>query len=357
VCVANIQNGTYLEVNIDDNENINNSEVNSSEKLESTDSQLEDSDVGSGYADPSYELLSNIEGSRPVTFSCPVDHTGASVFVKGWFVDRSKEEIAKYPPVILVHDLGENIGFYGRTINKFVENQFSVFCYDLRAHGCSGKIFGHIESMDNMVNDLLQVVAWVRYKNNGISPIIVAQGVGALVAAYFQKKYPKYSKSLILISPCFELAHKFNNFSKLAVEFISTVLPTAKVPDCFTPIFVGAQCAKRSKINFFCMPNSMKLSACSINVLLEAIDRLPIFFPSNEVPILILVPSEDEVCAYDSLQDMISYLGEDYDVTVSVVEGAKHDQIGDKATMLDEVFRNNILAWIKQHCIDNGVNK
>ncbi|MBC7659570.1 MAG: hypothetical protein H7249_07665, partial [Chitinophagaceae bacterium] len=59
-----------------------------------------------------------------LSFSCPVDHSGAAVHVQGWAGIHSE-----FPPVILVHDLGENSDFYAPAARILADRGFQAYCY------------------------------------------------------------------------------------------------------------------------------------------------------------------------------------------------------------------------------------
>src|SRR5690606_5848236 len=112
---------------------------------------------------------------RNLVYICPVDHVGTSVFVKGWVVPGSRQH-----PIVLVHDLGETVYMMGGLATKLAEAGYSVYSFDQRGHGQSGRRLGHIPGFNQLALDLLQVVAWVKHKEGGRKPVIVGQGLGAL---------------------------------------------------------------------------------------------------------------------------------------------------------------------------------
>src|SRR5690606_30753211 len=133
--------------------------------------------------------------------SLPVDHHGTTVYVKGW----RRPENTK-PPIVIAHDLGENISMYRDVAKKLIKQGHNVYGFDLRGHGRSGRRLGHAPSFNILVLDLLQVAAWVRHQEAGKPAIIVGQGIGALITLSFTKRYSHFCRALVLSAPVLELA-------------------------------------------------------------------------------------------------------------------------------------------------------
>ena len=173
------------------------------------------------------------ESGQHLSFSCPVDHAGASVHVQGWAGIHSE-----FPPVILVHDLGENSDFYAPAARVLANHGFQAYCYDMRGHGRSSPLDNKALGFHSLIQDLLQVVAWIRYKSDRRKPFLIAQGLGALVVLHFQKLYPQYCTRSILFAPTFEEQTALPFFSRIFLQSMAQILPWAVLPSTLLPYFL-----------------------------------------------------------------------------------------------------------------------
>lgn len=230
-----------------------------------------------------------------VVFSCPVDHEGTAVYVKGW-VRPNPEKRA----VVIVHGLGENVGHYREAARRLHEHGFSVFGFDLRGHGRSGRVLGHIPNFNALVNDLLQVVNWIRHKSERTAPFIVGQGIGALVVMNFQRQYPKFCPATVLLSPCFVPAPV--SFSKrFLIRSLAEMSAMTRLPKSLTPRFLAPSTTTRKGVK----PSFSRVTLNFAKEVLHALDQVPAQFRDYNCPSLILCPKQDGVFEYDKLYEMI----------------------------------------------------
>ncbi len=149
-------------------------------------------------------------------YLCPLDHNGTNSYIKEW---KAKADSA--PSLVLLHDLGRSMNPYKKLAKALNEVGFHVFCVDLRAHGYTTSSTG-ISSFTQLVNDLLQIVAWSRYKTDSRHPpIILADGFSALISIYFAKLHPSYCSSLILSNPVMEFPIRTSRTIKVIIKLLS----------------------------------------------------------------------------------------------------------------------------------------
>ena len=229
-----------------------------------------------------------------LVYTCPVDHVGTSVFVKGWLIPGKQHR-----PVILVHDLGETADSLSAFAKSLARHSYSAYCFDMRGHGQSGRRLGHVPSFGQLSHDLLQVAAWVRHKEQGRRPVIVAQGVGALVALFFAKGFQKYCSSMVLISPIFALKDVLTPFRRFLIKRVADFFPTMMLPGKICPVFTEGYKENRQA------RNPPKISAQLANELLNAVSQARKLLNRHSVPTLFLCPADDTVCRYDFLKKLL----------------------------------------------------
>lgn len=280
-------------------------------------------------------------GEKQTTvFSVRVDHSGTVVNGRGW-INAASDKL----PVVIMHDLGQDLGMYRYAAHALVENGFNSYAFDLRGHGRSGRRLGHIPKFETLVKDLLQVVAWVRKKQNGQSPIIMGQGVGGLIATHFQSQFPKYSSAVVLLSPCFKLKSPLSKSKRLMVKTMAEVTPKMRLPAAITPIFSSNVFDEKTSIiqnlTHQAYPGITANFAYELLVAMENIDR-PIRNLSK--PTLVVLPEDDNVCDYDEMYEIIKSNELVQCINLSV---RGHQILTRSKEDLKEVFEH-VLPWLNK---------
>lgn len=329
--------------------------------------------VGGVLASPSDAAHSieseKIPGPKPfpnvqkIVSSLPVDHYGTSVYVKGWRPETPPS--ADRHPILIVHDLGEHAGLYREAALTFVENGYATYGFDLRGHGRSGRRLGHASSFNVLVKDLLQVAAWVRRNEGGKPPIILGQGIGALIALEFTKSYGSLCKAVILSAPVLELSAKVSWFTRAFLKIMADVSPTMRLPKRLNPRFAKDFCpgakdppvgsrdgdeqsaAEVSRNNFF-----PRLTAVFANELLQATTRAKASFVEYRGLVLILCPVNDAICTYTHLKKS-AVLHADDNVQIRDLPNCAHHVFTEDEPTRQAAFKI-ILPWLTQHLDAEG---
>lgn len=238
-------------------------------------------------------------GTVKLITSLPVDHAGNSVYLKGWRLPDSPNH-----PIIIVHDLGEHTELYRDAAHALVGLGHSSYCYDLRGHGRSGRRLGHAPSYRVLVQDLLQVAAWVRHIDGGRPPVLLGHGIGALIALDFAKSHPAFCRGLVMSAPCFELVHPMGGVAALGLRVLADMFPTLRLPSKLSPRFAkdlgrSREAHAKGALTLAVFP---KLSAIFTSELLSAIQHAEAGFSDYHGPILVLCPEQDEVCKYGKIK-------------------------------------------------------
>ena len=145
-----------------------------------------------------------------------------------------------------------------------------------------------------MVKDLLQVAAWVKYKEGGRAPVIIGQGVGALITAAFANQYSAFCGGVVLSAPCFDLSRKPSLALKLFFKILSDIWPTWRPPRLLSPNFTETLAAP------------LRLTSASIDTLLTAMKKGDVTLMGCPTNTLILCPEHDSVASYQVLKKSIA---------------------------------------------------
>ncbi len=237
---------------------------------------------------------------QKIVFSLPVDHTGTTVYVKGW-----RQETNQNPPIVIIHDLGENISMYRDVAANLVESGNNVYGFDLRGHGRSGRRLGHAPDFATFTRDLLQVAAWVKHQERGQTPIIMGQGIGALIALSFAQKHPNFCLAVILNAPILELRHEPSVFSLTTIKLMTEIFPQMRIPKVLSPSFsVDSRKQMPKSVQNLATRFTPRLSYSFTTEILNAIKNTEKHFTNYNGLILILCPEQDEVCSFRELKKL-----------------------------------------------------
>ncbi|MCQ3937166.1 MAG: alpha/beta hydrolase [Chloroflexi bacterium] len=108
-------------------------------------------------------------------------HDGLDIFAQVW----EPEVIQPKAVVCLVHGLGEHSSRYAHVAEAFGKEGFILFTYDLRGHGRSGGLRGHISSIEDFMQDIDSLLAQARARYLGMPLFLYGHSLGGIQALYY----------------------------------------------------------------------------------------------------------------------------------------------------------------------------
>ncbi|HYX37126.1 MAG TPA: alpha/beta fold hydrolase [Oligoflexus sp.] len=280
------------------------------------------------------------EPAQNLAFSCPIDHDGSSVYVQGWARPHNDQ-----PPVIFVHDLGENVELYAGAAGLLVKNGFNVFGFDLRGHGRSMALTGDVLRFQDLVNDLLQVVAWIRHKSNRKKPFLIGQGVGSLILMHFQRTYPQYVQRCLLLSPILQEQTVLPFFSRLLVSGMAQLFPGTRVPRFLLPYFLPLSDESKERG----LDAALVITARFAQELLQAIRTVEALFESLDSNILFICPIDDLIYNSALLHKLVGQNKNRDQLEVFEVKGISAHALSSDPEELERLFQV-LLPWMRSRC-------
>lgn len=287
------------------------------------------------------------EGIQTTTFSLPVDHAGTNVYVKGWLqTTRSKASI------VIVHDICENLNLYREAAKLFVANHFNVYCYDMRGHGRSGRMLGHVDEFQHFVNDLLQVVAWVRHESGGITPFVLGQGIGAIVALHFQQRFNSKVPGYILSAPTLALKLPTKAFKRVFVRGLSDLVPTLRLPSSLAPKCISEiGFGKEASVFHEKPPVYQTMSVQLANQLITTIDNAQGRFLRFKGKALILLATKDELVDTSVFENLYMRHKKRENLTILNLADTGHNIFTDDINQMNEAV-SKIISWLNENMAD-----
>lgn len=97
-------------------------------------------------------------------------------------------EHSKYG-IVLIHGLAEHKGRYLYFFDKMYSMNISTFALDIRGHGESGGIRGHVDNFNTYLLDLSVFISFLKSKYPNLKIALFGHSLGGLIATGFVEQY------------------------------------------------------------------------------------------------------------------------------------------------------------------------
>lgn len=252
-------------------------------------------------------------------------HDGEKLFYRHWPQSTVKARGA----VVMLHRGHEHSGRMAHLVDELGLPDFAFFAWDARGHGQSPGARGDAPGFAHVVRDLDCFVAHIA-ETHGIAVediAVVAQSVGAVVAATWAHDYAPRIRCLSLASPAFGI--------KLYVPFARTGLKLLRKirGEFFINSYVKGRLLSHdpARIESF-DADPLVTRAISVKMLLELHDaakRVVADAAAIAVPTQLLISGGDWVVRSDPQHDFFEQLGSAFKEK-HVFDGFFHDTLGER---------------------------
>jgi alpha-beta hydrolase superfamily lysophospholipase len=270
------------------------------------------------------------------------------VSIRGWQIQGNLDS----PAFLLIHDVGESTQMYKACARYFAENKFSCYGFDQRGHGNSTDTVDRILSFEDLVQDLIQVVSWIRHLHNGVPPVLVGQGYGCLISAELLVKFPSMAQALVLAAPTIELTRDLKPAHRRLISVLSEVYPKMRLPKFLRPRFsnprhkvLNTAIATRI-VKSLLSEDDLPISAGLAWELLQAMERFPKVLEKISKPVLVVLPEADEVAKYTRVKDLLNRLTPNLSIELKELTGLHHNSFTESSESMASIVRV-ILDWQK----------
>ncbi|MCU0598513.1 MAG: lysophospholipase [Desulfobacterales bacterium] len=147
-------------------------------------------------------------------------HNGLLIFY------RHQKAIPERARMVIAHGLGEHSGRYAHVIERITKMGISVWAIDHRGHGKSEGNRGHIQSFDEYVFDLKQMVT-IAQKDmpEEMRFFLLGHSMGGCMALFFAQTCPKMINGIIASSPGLRPAMKVPAIKGTIGKLMSSIWP------------------------------------------------------------------------------------------------------------------------------------
>lgn len=207
---------------------------------------------------------------------------GTAIATRHWGVESPRARL------LIVHGLGEHCGRWSHVALFFNARDIDVHSYDLRGHGRSGGAKLDIETFDDHIDDLAEMVAHV---DRGDLPLVVyGHSMGGLVATGYAVSDRPQPDLYVLSAPA--LGATVPVPLRVAVRVLARVAPTTRLPASIKAEHLSKNPAVGEA--YFADPDvHLKGTARGGHAFLEAMDSLSEEIHKIDVPTLVVHGGDD----------------------------------------------------------------
>jgi alpha-beta hydrolase superfamily lysophospholipase len=137
--------------------------------------------------------------------------------------------------VCLVHGIGEHTSRYVHVAEAFGKEGYILFGADLRGHGRSGGVRGHISSADDFIQDIDQLLekAHVRYPDLPI--ILYGHSLGGILVLYYGLLRKPKVKGIIATSSGLHNALEQQKIKVMMAKVLGSLMPNTSIAGGLDP--------------------------------------------------------------------------------------------------------------------------
>lgn len=153
-------------------------------------------------------------------------HNKYDLFWQKWLPAEDIQRV-----LVFQHGIGEHTDRYQNLIDTFEGTGTAFYALELRGHGRSGGIRGHVDRFSLYAEDLDELIQMAREENDNRKVFLLGHSLGGAIALYYalQAENQENLQGLILSSPAIEVPldigkHIKVQLSSLLVKIIPSVI-------------------------------------------------------------------------------------------------------------------------------------
>jgi len=156
---------------------------------------------------------------------------GIDLFGRAWEPDERKPKAV----ICHVHGLGEHSGRYVHVAQVFTKAGYAMLSFDLRGHGHSGGLRGHISSIDDYMQDIDSLFEQARSRYPGLPMFLYGHSIGAVQALnYCLRRKPKL-KGVIATGPSLHTAIEYQKIKVILSKALGSLFSTVIISSGLNP--------------------------------------------------------------------------------------------------------------------------
>lgn len=142
-----------------------------------------------------------------------------TLFERTWTCENAKGV------VLITHGIAEHSGRYEHVANSLVDAGFSVVAFDLRGHGKSSGKRNYIDSFQDYLNDLEEVLARTKTHFSNLPIFLFGHSMGGGITTLFSIERQPAVKGILLSAPSVKVSDDISPFLQKISGVLSVIAP------------------------------------------------------------------------------------------------------------------------------------
>lgn len=155
---------------------------------------------------------------------------GLALFCRAW--QPTDTPIAT---LVIVHGLGEHSERYNHVASHFVNKNYAVFALDLRGHGRSEGQRGHINSIQDYLNDVKALITYAKNQTPDIPLFLLGHSMGGVTVLAYSLKYPADINAVLASGPGLMPKVHVPAWKAILGKIMSRLYPTLSLANGISP--------------------------------------------------------------------------------------------------------------------------
>jgi acylglycerol lipase len=156
---------------------------------------------------------------------------GLDIFAQGWEPTVLKPKAV----VCLVHGLGEHSSRYIHVAEAFGKEGFILFGTDLRGHGRSGGLRGHISSIEDFMQDIDVLLEQARARYPGLPLFLYGHSIGGVQVLHYGLLRKPNVKGIIATSSALHTSVENQAMKVIIVKMLGSLMPKVLIASGLDP--------------------------------------------------------------------------------------------------------------------------
>ncbi|PRY99819.1 alpha-beta hydrolase superfamily lysophospholipase [Marinilabilia salmonicolor] len=132
--------------------------------------------------------------------------------------------------ICIVHGIGEHSGRYDQWARQFCNQGYLVYSVDLRGHGRSEGRRGHIDQINNYLDDIGSLIRLVKHNWDELPVFLYGHSMGGNLVLNFLLRKRQDFAGAIVTSPWLNLVNPPAPFIQKAASFLNHLFPKMTFP-------------------------------------------------------------------------------------------------------------------------------
>lgn len=146
---------------------------------------------------------------------------GLKLYAQAWEPDG----IPLKGVVCLLHGIGEHSGRYAHVAEAFGKEGFALFTADMRGHGQSEGLKGHVPSMEILMQDVDILLKQVKVRYPTLPVILYGHSLGGILVLHYSLKRKPDVQGVLVTSPAMHSSLEQQPAKVLAAKVMGSLVP------------------------------------------------------------------------------------------------------------------------------------